>query len=319
MAYAQSDLILHDHYNIFATGNADGSANHAVANINTVWGVGSGAKGYGQTSTLTPVAATAPFDTVTATQWSTLLARLNSILTHQAGAGSGITSPVTGDLIAYISTLSGKVTDAFNNSANFNSIRGATTTGANLDNAWSQVSPTSFSQTRTVTFQSADQARYFFNAGGRINLALTTVSGTDNAKEQGWTNLLNNGIGTLSLDFSTSTRSGTGYTSGGTINPGTGYWDLTGTDQLLIRLYDTTAAYTSNYVEIFAKVTGTAGSNGGLGTIITFTINYIDNAADTVYNASTPDIINMTMRNRIDIIKPEISNLTDVWGTITVA
>ena len=49
MAYAQGDSILDDHYNIFATGNAAGSGDHSVANINTIWGSGDGVnKGYGQ-------------------------------------------------------------------------------------------------------------------------------------------------------------------------------------------------------------------------------------------------------------------------------
>ena len=55
MAYASGDLILRDHYNTFATGSAAGTANHAVANINTVWGVGNGNKVYVQSSTLIEV------------------------------------------------------------------------------------------------------------------------------------------------------------------------------------------------------------------------------------------------------------------------
>lgn len=318
MAYAAGDVILRDHYNTFATGNAAGTGDNNVANINTVWGVGNGSKGYGQSTTLTAVNAG---DTVTATQWSTLIARLNSILTHQAGAGSGVTSPVSGDTIAYLSTLSGKITDAYNNRLNFNSTRGTTTTGSNLDGTWNSTTPTTFQQVRTVTFASADQMRYFFNAGGRINLALTTVSGADNTKESSWTNLLNNGVGTLSMDALTSTRSGSGYTLT-TDGFAIGMWDLTTSDQTIFRLTETTAAYNTNYVEVLAKVSGSAGTNGGLGTNIVFTINYNDAAADTAFDASNAtataaDYINMTMRTRIDIVKPEVTNLTDVWGTIT--
>lgn len=319
MAYTQGDLILRDHYNVFATGNADGSANNSVANINTVWGVGNGDKGYGQTTTLSAVTAG---ETVTATQWSTLLARLNSILTHQSGSGSGITSPTAGDIIAALTTLSGSVTTAFNNRLLFNNTRGTTTTGSNLDGTWSSTTPTTFQQVRTVTFASSDQMRYFFNAGGRINLILTTVSGTDNAKEQSWTNLLNNGVGTLSIDATTSSISGTGYTltTDGFSN---GFWDFTTSNVTLFRLTDTTAAYNTNFVEVLANVTGTAGSNGGKGNVLTLTINYNDQAADTVFTgqpaATAADQISMTMRTRIDVIRPNTTNLTDVWGTITPA
>jgi hypothetical protein len=310
MTYVSGGLIQRDDYNTFATGNADGTANHSVANINTVWGVGNGDKGYGQSTVLTAVNAG---DLVTATQWSTMIARLNSILTHQAGSGSGITSPVSGDVIAILSTLSTNVTNAYNNRANFNSTRGTPST-TNYDATWNSASPTTFQQVRTVTFASADQARYFFNAGGRIGIALSVpAGGTDNSKESSWSSLLGTGIGTLSLDFTTSTRSGTGFTLT-TNGSASGFWDLTGTDKTLIRLTDTTAAYTSNYVNIAAKISGATGSNGGLGSVITFTIDYNDGATDT-FN----DGINMTMRAAVVITPPETTNLTNTWGTVTPA
>lgn len=310
MTYASGGLIQRDDYNTFATGNADGTANHAVANINTVWGTGTGDKGYGQSTVLTSVATG---DLVTATQWSTLLARLNSILTHQAGAGSGITSPVTGDIISYLATLSTRVTTAYTNRLNFNSTRGTPAT-TNYDATWLAATPTTFQQVRTVTFASADAARYFFNSGGRIGISLSVpAGGTDNAKETSWSNLLATGVGTLNFDATTSSRTGTGYTLT-TDGSAVGFWDLLTTDQTLIKLTDTTAAYTANFVEILVKVSGAAGSNGGLGNVLTFTINYNDGATDT-FN----DDINMTMRAAVIITPPETTNLTNTWGTVTPA
>jgi hypothetical protein len=309
MAYQTGDLILRDHYNTFATGNADGTANNAVANINTIWGVGSGDKGYGQSTT---VSAVATGDTVTATQWSTLLARLNSVLTHQAGTGSGITNPTAGSIITALSTLQTNITNAFNNRANFNSTRGTPAT-TSLAGTWNVASPTTFQQVRTVTFASSDQARYFFNAGGRIALSFSVTNGADNAKESAWTALLGTSLATLNFDFTTSSRTGIGgtlTTNGGAI----GFWDLTTSDQTLIRLTDTTAAYTTNYVEVLAKISGTAGSNGGLGNVITFTINYNDAATDT-FN----DAINMIINANVVVTPPETTNLTNTWGTVTAA
>lgn len=314
MAYAQGDLILKDHYNIFSTGTAAGTADNNIANINTVWGVGNGQKGYGQSTVLTPVTTGA---VVTATQWSTLIARLNSILTHQAGAGSGVTSPVAGDLVAYLSTLSGKVTDAYNNRLNFNSTRGTPST-TNYDGTWNSATPTTFQQVRTVTFVDSDSARYFFNSGGRIGISLSIpAGGTDNTKETTWGTLLAS-VGTLSLDALTNVRSGSGNTLT-TDGSAIGFWDLTGTDQTLIKLTNLTSPYNTNFVEVLCKVTGVAGANGGLGTTLTFTINYNDAAADTAYDASTPDAINMTVRASVTITPPETTNLTATWGTVTPA
>ena len=311
MAYAQGDVILDDHYNIFATGSAGGTPDHNVANINSVWGVGNGDRGYGQTGTLTAVSAGT---TVTATQWSTLLARLNSALTHQSGSGSGITSPTAGTVIAFISTLSGKITDAYNNRMLFNGTRGSTTTGGNFDNAFSD---TSVTRTLTVTFASADQARYFFNAGGRLSLVLTPVSFTANAKGNSWTDLVN-AVGTIHLDAYSSTRTGTGetVTTNGLAN---GYWELTTSDTTLLRLTQDTSPYTANYINIAARVAGTAGSNGGKGTQVIFTIDYVDGAADSDSGTAFNDVETGTFRQRIDTIRPETTNLSDVWGTISIA
>jgi hypothetical protein len=310
MAYQTGDLILRDHYNTFATGSATGTANNAVANINTVWGVGSGNKGYGQSTTLSAVNTG---DTVTATQWSTLLSRLNSILTHQAGSGSGITSPTAGSIITALSTLQTNVTNAFNNSANFNSTRGTPAT-TSLGATWNTATPTTFQQVRTVTFASSDQARYFFNAGGRIALSFSVTNGADNAKETAWTSLLGTKLATLNFDFSTSGRTGTGgtlTTNGSAI----GFWGLTTSNQTLIKLTDTTAAYTTNYVEVLVNISGTTGSNGGLGNVITFTINYNDAAADT----GAPGAINMTINADVVVTPPETTNLTNTWGSVTAA
>ena len=74
-----------------------------------------------------------------------------------------------------------------------------------------------------------------------------------------------------------------------------------------------------------AKVAGTAGSNGGLGTQIVFTINYVDGAADSTQDLGVPpvanslDAINMTINSNVTFAPPETSNLTNTWGTPTAA
>lgn len=310
MAYTAGDLILRDEYNVFATGNADGTANHAVANINTVWGVGNGDKGYGQSTVLSAVSAG---DIVTATQWSTLLSRLNSILTHQSGSGSGITSPVAGNTITALATLATNITTAYNNRANFNNTRSTVTSDSTRNGTWNAASPTTFSQVRTVTFTSADTARYFFNAGGRLQLKLSATGAAGTTKETNWVTLINTNLAAMNLDFTTSGRTGTGATLT-TNGSAIGYWDLTTVDQTLIRLTEDTAPYTANYLDILCKVAGAAGSNGGLGTQVIFTVNYVDGATDVLN-----DSVNLTINCQVDVYKPETTNLTDVVGSVTVA
>jgi len=96
MAYTQFDLILANHYNTFVAGAGTfGIFDHATANINTVWGVGVNDKGYGQSTILTQVPVGA---VVSATQWSTLIARILSSANHQVTSLG--TTPGDGVLVA---------------------------------------------------------------------------------------------------------------------------------------------------------------------------------------------------------------------------
>ena len=94
MSYSSGGLIEATDYNGFA------------ASVNALWGTGPGQRGYGQSTTLSTVAAT---NTVTATQWATLIARIDSMRQHQSGVTSGLTQPVAGDTITFLSTLNGQI------------------------------------------------------------------------------------------------------------------------------------------------------------------------------------------------------------------
>ena len=85
MAYTTGDTILDNHYNDFAT------------SVNAVWGSGSGDSGYGQTDTVSSVSAGT---TITAAQWTTLLARISSAASHQGSSITSISSPSAGDTIS---------------------------------------------------------------------------------------------------------------------------------------------------------------------------------------------------------------------------
>jgi len=323
MAYSSGGTIQFIDYNNLAWGgNTTGVYSGTIKNVAYVMGVGSGAFGYGQDVSL--ISTVASGDQVTAAKWAGLFYLTNRALAHQSGAAAQIASgsnlnATSGETITAFANVASAATTINTNAALFNSTRGTSAAAVTNDGTWNTATPTTFQQVRTVTFASADAARYFFNAGGRIAISLTTVSGTDNSKEQSWTNLLNNGFGTLNFDFTTSARTGTGYTLT-TDGSALGFWDLTGSNQTLIRLTETTAAYNTNYVEVLAAISGAAGSNGGLGTTITFTINYADQAADTAYDLGfNPDLINMTMRTSTVITPPESTYLTATWGTPVVA
>lgn len=307
MTYSQGGLIQATDYNTFAQGGS--SVNHGVANINTVWGVGSGDKGYGQSSTLSTVAAT---NSVTATQWSTMIARLNSILTHQSGSGSGISAPTAGNTITFLSTLSSNTTTSFNNRLNFSSNGTDATATGSVNSSWT-TNGSALTVTRTATFGSADQARYFFNTGGKLIVNFGGTNNAGNSKGNDWVDLLGTKLDTIIVGGYTNSRGG----SGGSVtssDTAIGYWNAGTTNNKILELTSNsgTADYGSNKVEVFLKTNGAQGSNGDVGNVVSLILTVTDVAAD-----SFDDAINVTINTTWTKRPPETSNLTDVWGTPT--
>lgn len=332
MAYGSGNQIIALDYNTFAQGGA--SVNHGIANINTIWGVGQGDKGYGQSTTLTPV--TGGTDTVTATQWASMISRLNSMLTHQSGSGSGIVAPTSGATIAYLSTLSSSISTATTNRLNFTT-NGADVAGAVTNASWSTATPTTFTITRTATWASADQARYFFNAGGRLIFTFGSVTNNaGNSKGADWASLISTKFSSLTFNGYSNARNGVGGTVSSS-NTAIGYWNAgtVGTNILTLTSASGTADYSSNSISVVVKTNGVQGANGDVGTVITFTITLTDAAADTniappgipAYNpagvaptqGSFNDQLNLTIPHSITIRPPESVNLPTAITNPTIA
>ena len=304
MSYTQGSLIDAADYN--------GLANVSAANVWYVLSTGSGTYGYGQDAASISTVSVA--STITATQWAGLVHSVNKILGHQGGAAAqlatgsniGITAGATITAFANVSTA---VTTIGTNRLSFNSTRGTLVTGANFDATFAT---STFTRTITVTFASADQARYFFNAGGRFSLVFVPSGLTDNNKETSYNDLMN-AIGTLHLDAETSTRTGTGETLT-TNGLAIGYWDLTTSNQTILKLTSDNSTYTGNTLEVFMRVAGAAGTNGGKGTQVIYDITYTD-GADEAFD----DAISGTFRHRVDITPPETTFLSNSWGVFGVS
>jgi len=323
MAYTSGDLILDDHYNIFVQGGASG-VDHSVANVNTLWGSGTSDKGYGESSTLSTVSAGT---TITATQWVNLLNRCSTIASHQGSSLTAITNPTVGDTISAYTALSTNIstitTNRGNAAANGTDIttNGTVTTTSTWD--------ASATTTRTVTFASANAARYFFNAGGMIRIGLSLSGTSGDAKSLEWADLLSQ-CGTIVTTGGTATQSiaGTSYTGttkvggSGTVNiltTTTGYYDLTpgGAATTIFRQYADTAPYTANYVTITCALSAAS-------TVLTYVITLTDAAADTVApdgsgSGDALDVVDGTLTNTMVVRPPSSTYLTTAaWGTPTM-
>ena len=319
MAYSSGGLIQATDYNNFTWGGTQGTYTNATNNLAYVLGVGNAQSGYGQSvSAINTVAAAS---VVTATQWTGLLNGLNTCLGHQSGAGAQIAGAamVAGGTITYQANLSTAVTTINTNQALFNA-QGTTTTGATFSPNYT-VATTSAAQTwtftRTVTFPSADQARYFFNAGGQLNfVTISATNGDATARSGDWVTLIGTNLGSISAIRRTTNGGRSG--SGGTLNTNNtslGYYNSTTSAQTITQVTSTTAAYTSDYVIVAIRTNGKQGTNFDNGTILYLDFTVYSGAMSGTFNES----INVTWNHRIDIVYPETTYLTNSWGTITIA
>lgn len=309
MAYTAGNTILDDEYNIFISGNANGTTNNTNANVNTVYGPGSGGRGYGQ-SELSPVTAGT---VISATQWATMLNTISTIANHQNSSITAITNPNAGDPIAVLSALSGNITTITNNRFNAAANGTAITAGgvSQRTTAWNGTINT----TQRITFSTANAMRYFFNAGGRITISYSRTGGSVENKNTGWSNLCT-ACGTINLTSTGASKTigGTAYTGttkiGGTGTPsilltGTGYAQLTGTFTNIFQQYDTTVQYTLNYLTLAAA----AGTN-----YIDLRTTFQDDA-----NANTDENVDGTLSCTVTVHPPSTTYIANTWGTPTIS
>ena len=327
MTYSAGGLIQATDYNGFASTTAG-------ANVNTVWSTGTGDAGYGQTA-LSTVAAGA---IVTATQWSTLNNRITSIANHQGTTITSRTNPVATNIIAILANLNTDLTNVTTN-------RGNAVSSGTPSNTWTgNIAKTTdtgtggaawtITFTNTVTFPSADQARYFWNAGGLIRIDMSKSS-VGNDSDPDWNTFVST-IGALYLsgrvNSSNQSIAGVTYTGftriggSGTPSPNlttSGWYTLAAsTPTSVFTLTNPTSPYTGDYINV------TLTKNGG-STAITVTTTWYSSARTnpgetTVITGGTDTASPYTSFGTapavlVRYIPPETTNLTDTWGTPTIA
>ena len=318
MTYSVGGLIQATDYNGFA--NDTGGAN-----ANGIWATGSTDRGYGQ-SALGTVAAT---NTVTATQWASLVNTISSIASHQGTTITARTAPTVGNLISIFAALSTDLTNCTTNRGNAvaNGTQFTGWTGTNSKTATTSGASWSITFTNTVTFASADAARYFFNAGGRIKIDVSKTS-TGNTGDPEWNDLANTLCGDIFITGGTATQTiaGTSYTGttkiGGTGTPNTlatttGWYDLTAgaAATIVYKQFADTAPYTANFIQhSIAK--------GASSTTLVITTLWQNTDSDpitggTASSGATPGTAPTTI---VTYFPPSSTYLTTAsWGTPTVA
>jgi hypothetical protein len=318
MAYTAGDTILDDEYNTFVTGDAAGTGTHTVANVNSVWGSGSGDKGYGQSSTISAVSAGTQ---ISATQWNDFLGRVETLASHQGSTVTDYSALTTGDTIEAYSTVSTDLSTVYNNRFDCAAVGTAITSSSSTTASWTTTRLAVFD----LDFSSADTARYFFNAGGTVRLSFSRSGGTSNDKNTEWTDLCSR-AGTVwfsgSASHTVNSQALTGTTKVGGNTGGTGsavtnttYHDLTTSFQQIFIQYADTAPYTTNYIKVEALHNGSGK--------VQFQVTFQDDAADTgnpTYplagtDAASLDQVDGTLTASVSAVPPATTHISNTWGT----
>jgi hypothetical protein len=219
--------------------------------VASVLGSGSGTFGYGQTVASSQVGQ---YSKVTVSQWNNLRNDLLRARQHQTG------TDLTGSLVT--ATASTKITDAARAAylamANDCEIEANRLTApppasqasrSNLVNDTFRTTPWNGTliQTVSIDFGSADNARFFFNAGGQIEFSAERSGGTAGLKNITWTTMLSS-MGTIAFNYTRTTATGTG------VGSNLGFYDLGETYNLIFQKDTPTGTYSPNKYYIYARV-----------------------------------------------------------------
>lgn len=311
MTYAQFGTVQATDFNTLVGGNPTTTAN----TLNAVWATGGAAAGYGQTA----VANVSAGQTVAATsQWAALVSNTASAASHQGSSITAVSTPVAGGTITYLSAIPTNLQTVYTNRLNA-STQGSTSANTVTTAAtWSDKA----TWTQTVTFANGDAARYFFNSGGQLKITMSHPGTT------GIDLLLNNlasNVGTVvqsapssgTVTISSTSYNGITKVGGGgnapTISQNSGYYAMTTANANVFYQTASTgpAGYLSTNINIFIKSNGTQGSNSDAGSVIT-----IYTVWDEIPNGLT---VQAGSQVTVTAQAPETTNLSNSWGTITLA
>jgi hypothetical protein len=313
MTYSSQGLIQAADYNGFVSTTAG-------ANVNATWNTA-----YGQTAIST---VSALVSTVSAPQWASLVNTIASMAAHQPTTVTARAAPTTGQTIGILAALNTDITNCFTNRFNAaaNGTQYTAWTGTNSKTGGTGPGAWSITFTNTVTFPSAAQAGYFFNAGGRIKIDVSKTS-TGALGDPEWNDLANTLCGDIfitkggltqtivAVNYTGTTRSG-GSGTPNILLTGTGWDSLTAgaAGTIVYKQFADTAPYTANFIQ------HTIAKNAASTTL---TITTLWSASDgdaitggTAASGATPGTAPCTI---VTYFPPSTSNLSNSWGTPTVA
>lgn len=250
-----------------------------------VIGTGSVQYGYGQDIKSSVVSAP---EIITKSQWDGLRFDLLNILIHQTGVTPNLIEVAKGSVIGEDAGDPLAVYDRAIEAARFNRFflasGQATVTAVSTKtytSAWSSLA----SMTVQLTFSSANEARYFFNSGGKIRFTSSRSGGTVKSQNNAWTNVLSS-AGTIEFGGDTQTLD---------------FYTLTNFYQTRYESSLSTP-YSANVYKIEA-LCNVSNNSGGTASSVTFRIIWQDNYVDTAPAFGPSDSVDGTLSLSVEEIK----------------
>lgn len=280
MSYVAGDKILDQEYNNFLNSSS------TPKGINYTFGTGANQWGLGQTA----LDAVAVGDTITAAQWNSLFAAMDNVANHTNDTLTSTDAKSAGDVIAVkaaletdLGTLASSVANGCPNATALSTSAALQTSASSTRYAGSHIVE------HSITFNNANEARWFFNAGGKIQINITRTGNggaTATSKDTSVSDLIT-GLGNFQLKSQTSSRSGTGETVS-TDGTNIGFYDLTTSYQTILELTQDSGTYTSMYFKVEAKADAAAGS----AQVVTIQTSIVDpDAGDSEYTAGNTEAV----------------------------
>lgn len=322
MTYTAGSTIEATDYNGFLT-----PPNGGLAAINDIWFRHDGGvpdSGWGQTG-ISVVAAT---NSVTASQWASLVNTLTSMGSQTGTAITSRSAPVAGNTVTILPAVRTDINNCNTNRGNAvgSGSQYTSWTGTNSKTS-STTGAFTITFTNTITFPSANQARYFWNAGGLVKIQVGK-SATGQTGDPEWNDLATTLCGAIFIsgrvNSAAQSIAGVSYTGttkiGGTGTPNTlatttGWYQLTagaGATTVYKQFADS-SPYTSNYIQ------HTLAKGAGATTLVIST-TWVNAEGDTISGgtAASGATVGTAPCTIVTYYPPSTTYLTNSWGTPTV-
>lgn len=261
-------------------------------------GTGAATRGYGQTVLSSDVFTG---NTITKAQWDALRYDIINIRLHQDGVLPNIATINVGDPISYGPSSPNTNYDILLEQAianRFNIAGNQSVVTAKASQTYSSSWSVQAQSILTCTFANANDARYFFNSGGKLRVNASISGGSATSQVNAWKNFLSS-VGTVSFGANT--------------NPNVNFYNLTDSYQLYYQ-NNLSTPYSANNLRLEARCNVTDNS-AGTATQVFLRITLLDSYVDPHIDPPG-DVVDGTLTIAVQELKA--SGILEPSGTFTI-